>query len=79
MARVVSFLREYKEIITIILAIGTVAAFTPRRAAPVTLESLDKRIDSVSMQINALLRMQCFKSDPQQLWLAGINCSNLKP
>lgn len=64
--KVVSILTEYKEIIILLLAVGTIIAARP--TAPVTLEQLSAKVD-------ALMRLQCVTVSAERLTLAGITCT----
>lgn len=68
MARVSAILREYKEIVILLLALGGIAAVRPvHDAGAVTMEDLGRKVD-------ALIRLQCVTAPPERLALAGIHC-----
>lgn len=88
--RVVSVLKEWKEIIVLLAAISGLYVATPRggetgsRENPTTtaalerlthaVDSLNVRVQTLSGQIDALVRMQCVQPNKQALALAGVAC-----
>lgn len=90
--RVVTVLKEWKEIIVLLAAISGLYVATPKseqpqRENPATaaalerlthaVDSLNIRVQALSTQIDALVRMQCAQPDKQRtLALAGVACHN---
>lgn len=73
-SRVVAILKEYKEILILLAAIGGVASFVPRSPTPAaTLESISAKLDSMNRQLDALVRVQC-TTDARLTQLAGVRC-----
>lgn len=90
--RVIPLLKEWKEIIVLLAAISGLYVATPKneqppqRENPATtaalerlthaVDSLNVRVQALSAQIDALVRMQCAKPDRRTLALAGVACHN---
>lgn len=82
--RVLSVIKEWKEIVVLLSAVGGLYIITPKQeplpnAAALqrltnAVDSLNNRVTVLSAQINALVRVQCAQSEARALDLAGVPC-----
>lgn len=85
-ARVVTILKDWKEIIVLIAAVsGLYIASPTRNEVPrdmalarltIAVDSLNGRVTVLTWQINALIRIQCAQSEARALNLAGVSCNH---
>lgn len=82
MKRLITLLKDYKEILILLLAIGAVTQTPIAKKAlaqgpPET--SLSVRVDSIARNVDALIRLQCLRERDKwdDLNLAGIPCERL--
>lgn len=77
MSRVVSLVKEYKEILVLLAAVGSAVAVARNPTGlpeQVTLRQVAAQIDSMSRQMSALVRLQCATADRSQAALSGLKC-----
>lgn len=77
--KAITVLNDYKEILIVMIAAGTIVAgvitANPRHtSAPVTLEQVMAKLDSMSARVDAIARLQCSRENRETLQLAGVHC-----
>lgn len=73
MTRVAVVLKEYKEIVLLLIALGGLAYTSPR----INNTDADGRLSAIQRQLDALVRLECVTAAVDKLTLAGVSCAGI--